>query len=176
MAPKRKPPPPPKGNQRNLVHGAHVKPSAAAVKAKRAALKAGLAASVPVKDAADDVALTLLATTLCRLDSVGEWLDAHGPLDRKGKPRSAASWERRYTSAAMKQLAALGMTPASRAKLGVNLARAVDLAQALSEPDEQRRTALLADAGLAPTGGQPLADDAQEGSLAISDTQNENDI
>ena len=95
--PNRKPPAVGKGNRSAVKHGAKAKVPAEAIKAKREALKAALSANAPVKDAADDIALTLLATTLCRLDTVGEWLDEHGPLDRKGKPRSAASWERRHT-------------------------------------------------------------------------------
>lgn len=139
----------PKGNRRAVKHGAKAKPSAKAVQEKREALKAALASSAPVKDPADEFALTMIATTLCRLDSVGEWLDEHGPLDRKGKPRSAASWERRHTSSAMKQLAALGMTPQSRARLGVKAAQ-IDLAQLLSAPDTPERTRLLEQAGLDP--------------------------
>ena len=49
----------------------------------------------------------------------------------------------------MKQLAALGMTPQSRARLGVKAAQ-IDLAQLLSAPDTPERTRLLEQAGLDP--------------------------
>jgi hypothetical protein len=95
----------------------------------------------------------MLAQTLCRLEDVGAWLDEHDALDRRGRPRSAALWERRLQGHALRLMKELGLTPASRAKLGLNLARVVDLATALSEPDERKRTALLAEAGLTPGGG-----------------------
>jgi len=40
------------------------------------------------------------------------------------------------------------MTPKSRAKLGLALARTVDLSTAMSEPDDERRAELLAEAGI----------------------------
>ncbi len=48
----------------------------------------------------------------------------------------------------MDQLDALGMTPRSRAKLGLDLARAADLATAMSEPDPVKRERLLREAGV----------------------------
>jgi hypothetical protein len=42
----------------------------------------------------------------------------------------------------------LGMTPRSRARLGLDLSRTVDLATAMSEPDDERRAELLREAGL----------------------------
>ena len=45
-------------------------------------------------------------------------------------------------------LDALGMTPKSRAKLGLDLQRTVDLASAMSEPDAERRAELLREAGI----------------------------
>ncbi len=170
-----------RGNRNSVKHGAHAKPSAAAVRAQEDAIYASLAASAPVRQgnalpAADEAAVRLCARTLARLESVSAWLDAHGPLDRRGRPRSASLWERRLTATAAKQLASLGMSPSSRARLGVDVAR-IDLASALSEPDEQRRAVLLREAGLeAGAGYQPCGDAATDGSLPTSHTQNENDI
>jgi phage terminase small subunit len=42
----------------------------------------------------------------------------------------------------------LGMTPQARAKLGVNLARTADLAQAMSNPDPVKRAQQLRELGL----------------------------
>jgi hypothetical protein len=50
----------------------------------------------------------------------------------------------------------LGMTPASRAKLGLNLAKTVDLATALSHPDPERRAELMREAGLEPGRGEDV--------------------
>jgi hypothetical protein len=141
-----------KGNAVSVRHGAHAKPPAQSVRQWEDRIYDALAAAAPVKEGdelprADEVAVRLLARTLCRLESVSAWLDERGPLDGKGKPRSAANWERRLTATASKQLAALGMTPQSRAKLGVNLKR-IDLATALSEPDVTKRATLMGEAGL----------------------------
>jgi hypothetical protein len=87
------------------------------------------------------------------LEDVGGWLDVHGVLDRRGRERSAARWERRLRGEALRYLDALGMTPKSRARLGLDLARTADLATAMSEPDPQRRAELLRQAGLGPAGG-----------------------
>jgi hypothetical protein len=99
----------------------------------------------------------MLATVECRLEDVGAWLDEHGSLDKRGKPRSAADKERRLQSHALRLMKELGMTPASRAKLGLNLAKTVDLAQAMSHPDPERRAELMRQAGLdsgSPHGGE----------------------
>jgi len=44
------------------------------------------------------------------------------------------------------------MTPRSRARLGLDLARTTDLATAMSESDPDRRARLLAEAGFADGG------------------------
>ena len=79
---------------------------------------------------------------------VSAWLDEHGPLDAKGKPRSAANWERRLTSTAAKLLGSLGMNPAaSRARLGVDIKR-LDLANAMSSVDPAEQQQMLDELGL----------------------------
>ena len=76
------------------------------------------------------------------------WLDVHGIQDRCGKIRSAARWESKLTAQAVGMMDKLGMSPTSRAKLGLNLARTTSLAEATSEPNPQRRTELLRQAGV----------------------------
>lgn len=149
-----KPPAPPTGNRRAVSHGAHAQVLPARLDAKAQAVYVELAADAPVRGqdgdlpAHDREMVRLLARCLCRLEDVSAWLDEHGVLDRRGKVRSAALWERRLRSEAARYLAALGMTPTARAKLGLDLARTVDLATAMSEPDEARRAALLRQAGV----------------------------
>jgi hypothetical protein len=146
------------GNKLAVKHGANAQPPAKRVRELEDGLYAALASAAPVRTngelpAADEAAVRLCARTLARLESVSAWIDAHGALDRRGKPRSAALWERRLTATATKQLAALGMTPASRARIGVDVAQVADLATALSHPDPATRSRLLAEAGLdTPTG------------------------
>jgi hypothetical protein len=153
-APKSAPPPAPKGNRRGLRHGAHAQVLPARLDAVTAAIAAQIAADAPVRapsgelPAHDREVVVQLARCLCRLDDVGRWLDEHGSLDRRGKVRSAALWERRLRGEALRYLDALGMTPRSRAKLGLDLARTVDLATAMSEPDPRKREQLLREAGV----------------------------
>jgi hypothetical protein len=158
---KRKPPPPPpKGNKRAVVHGAKAEPPANRVRELEDGIYTALAQAAPVRDAdelpaADAATVRLAARTLARLESVSEWLDQHGPLDAKGKPRSAANWERRLTATAAKLLASLGMNPQARARLGVDIKR-IDLATALSHPDPERRAELMREAGLEPGRGEDV--------------------
>ncbi len=153
MGTKRKPPPPPKGNKRHLIHGANAEPPAVRVREIEDRLYESLAAAAPVRVAnnqlppADAHTVRLAARTLARLESVSAWIDEHGPLDAKGKPRSAANWERRLTSTAAKLLASLGMNPAARARLGVDVKR-IDLATAMSNPDPKLRAQQLRELGL----------------------------
>jgi hypothetical protein len=158
------PPPAPVGNKRGLRHGAHAEPDAVLAAGKAQALTDVLAAAAPVRDGAgglpeaDRAMVVLLARTLCRLEAVGEWLDANGPLDRRGRPRSALRAESKLSNQAVAYFKELGLTPRSRAALGLDLARVVDLASAMSEPDPERRAALLRQAGLQPgPGGGDLA-------------------
>jgi hypothetical protein len=142
----------PKGNKRGLVHGAHAEPPAKRVRDIEDRLYEALAASAPVREgdrlpAADEHTVRLLARTLARLESVSAWLDEHGPLDAKGKPRSAANWERRLTSTAAKLLGSLGMNPAARARLGVDIKR-LDLANAMSSVDPAEQQQMLDELGL----------------------------
>jgi hypothetical protein len=143
-----------KGNRRAVSHGAHAQVLPARLSAKAAAIAAELAVQAPVRGPGgalpihDVEVVRLLAQTLCRLEDLSVWLDKHGTLDRRGKVRSAALWERRLSSQALKLLSALGMTPSSRVKLGLALARTVDLATAMSERDPSKRERLLSEAGL----------------------------
>jgi hypothetical protein len=143
-----------KGNRVSVVHGAKAQVPQVRVEAKSAAIAEQLAAAAPVRDsdgslpAHDQAVVQMLATALCRLEDVGAWLDEHGVIDGKGKVRSAAGWERRLQSHALKLMAALGMTPQSRAKLGLNLARTADLAQAMSNPNPTERAKELAALGI----------------------------
>jgi hypothetical protein len=135
-------------------HAAHAEVLPARVSEKARAVAAEIAVAAPVRDSDgglpvhDQEVVKMLATVLCRLDSLGQWLDKNGSLDRRGKVRSAANWERRLQSQALRFMKELGLTPSSRAKLGLNLAKTVDLAQAMSHPDPQRRAELMAEAGL----------------------------
>jgi len=142
--------PAPKGNSRPLRHGAD---SVVALAARTDEVYAELAKRVPVREAgtvpaADETVLRMLALNLARIESVTAWIEEHGELDSKGRPHPAAERLDRLTNRTLVLLRDLGMTPRSRAALGVDLARSVDLVKAMSEPDPQRRAELMREAGL----------------------------
>ena len=64
---------------------------------------------------------------LKRYRSVSTWHDMHGRIDDKGDERSSAHYELDAERALMRALDALGMSPAARARLGVDLARSASL-------------------------------------------------
>lgn len=74
---------------------------------------------------------------------------AHGWRDHKtGNPRPVLDVEARLRREALDYAEALGMTPRSRARLGLDLVRTVDMATAMSELDPDRRREQLREAGL----------------------------
>jgi hypothetical protein len=149
------PPAPPAGNDRAATHRGYARVAPGRRDAKAATVFQALAGDAPLRDSngslprADEWTVRLLAECLCRLEDVSADLDAHGWRDREtGEPRPAMSRETELRREAFGYVEALGMSPRSRARLGLNLARTVDLATALSEPDAARRAELLREAGL----------------------------
>ena len=87
--------PAPSGNSHAVTHGGHENPHRERLQAKEREVFDALAADAPVRavDGSlprhDSVAVTLLATTLCRLDNVGSYLSDYGWKDAKTKqPRA----------------------------------------------------------------------------------------
>jgi hypothetical protein len=147
-------PPVQPGNRFAVQHGGYAAIARDRLEEKQRQVFDALSADAPLRDARgelprhDAAQVTLLADVLCRLDSINSYLDARGYLDDKGNVRPAAELAGRMRREASDYLDALGMTPKSRAKLGLLLQRTVDLASAMSEPDDERRAELLAEAGL----------------------------
>lgn len=124
-----------------LRHGGYAQLAAAQLDAKARDIFDALAADAPLREAgelprADSALVRLAAECLCRLDTLSAYLTAHGILDAKGNVRSAAELERRLRAEAADHLDALGMTPRSRAKLGVDVQRGFDLAQQWAAQDD----------------------------------------
>jgi hypothetical protein len=136
-------PPAPVGNDRAVSHGAYSAIAVERIDAKVRVMFDALAADAPVREngglpAADGPVVRLLAETLCRLDDVTEFLGRRGWQDRKGNPRPALMVESRLRAQALSLLVELGMTPRSRAALGLDLVRAgqaLDLAKHWAEGD-----------------------------------------
>jgi hypothetical protein len=137
------------GNDLAVKHGGH----AQIVAGELADVAAQITAALPVKHQADEWAVAELADALIRLHRFRAWLAEHDPWKQRGKMqlakvKSAMRWEERYAGRVLRLLKELGMTPAARAKLGVDIARSVSLAEAMSEPNPTKRAALLEQAGL----------------------------
>ncbi|MBA2763800.1 MAG: hypothetical protein H0U42_03840 [Thermoleophilaceae bacterium] len=140
----RNPPRPPLGNTRALTHGGKTTVATADLTEARRELYDALSDAAPLREVdgslprADEASVEVAALALHRWRSVSRWLDLHGRLDEKtGAVKPAADLELRHESALHRALDVLGLNPAARAKLGLNVARAFDLASALSEPDEE---------------------------------------
>jgi hypothetical protein len=146
------------GQARALSHGGYAAIVGDRLDAKVREVFDALAADAPLRDSAgglpqhDAAAVSLLAQCLCRLEDVTANIRDFGVFvqggKRKGDVRPAVELERSLRREAAGHLAELGMTPAARAKLGVDLARTVDLAMAMSEPDPTRRAELMREAGV----------------------------
>lgn len=77
------------------------------------------------------------AKALARLQLLEAFLDERGLLDAKGRPRPAAKLLNEAHGSFLRHLEALGLTPMSAAKLGVDLGRARNLAEALAEMETE---------------------------------------
>ena len=137
----------PTGNQRARSHGGYALVLRERLDAKVLEVHDALAADAPLRDpsgglpAADAAQVRLLAECMCRLDDVSANLRDYGIFDQAtGAVRPAVDLERRLRAEAADHLDAMGMTPRSRARLGLDVQRGVDLAQAMAE-DARREEA-----------------------------------
>jgi hypothetical protein len=145
----------PSGNRRALTHGGYATVARERLDAKVQEVFDALAADAPLRDAdgslprADAALVRLLAECLCRLEDVSANVREFGLRDQKTKEvRPAVEVEMRLRREAADHLDALGMSPRSRARLGLDLARTVDAATAMSHPDPVERERLMSEAGL----------------------------
>ena len=135
------PPPPPLGNVRALTHAGTARKATLIQAGSWASLiyeqletEAPLRATDGGLPAHDRQAVELLASALARLQNVEMWLAARPPIDEKGRPWAAEDTARRLRREVAGYLDALGMTPKSRAALGLDLVRARDvLAEVMAE-------------------------------------------
>lgn len=137
----------PVGNRRALRHGAYAQIAAVELEAKAREIFDAISADAPVRaadgglPAHDTIAVRLLAETLIRRERVRAEELAHGleiaSGPRKGELRGIVQYGLRLDAQVIDLLDRLGMTPAARAKLGLDLARAsqFDLAKAWAGAD-----------------------------------------
>ena len=118
------------GNGRAISHGAYAQISAERLDAKTLEVAAALSSDAPVKahdgtlPAADVAVIRLLADALCRLDDIAAYLLRRGWEDSDGRPRAVLEYEARLRNHVVDLLRELGMTPRSRAALGLDVVRA----------------------------------------------------
>jgi hypothetical protein len=129
--------PAPPGNQRARVHGGYAAVAALRLDEQRRRIAEALAGDTPLRDEAgelpraDGALVTLLARCLARLEDVEQYLRDHGWCAENGDPRSSIiELEARLRREAADYMDALGMSPRSRVKLGVELSQAADSAHA----------------------------------------------
>jgi hypothetical protein len=113
-------------NRRALKGGWH---SARVLAPRAEELRDEIASLVPAIGPSDEPAVKLLAWQLARCERANAWLDEHGLLTDSGAPqpvlRVLSTWE----NSAARLLDQLGMSPTSRARLGLDLSRAGALAE-----------------------------------------------
>jgi hypothetical protein len=145
--------PAPVGNRRAERHGGYARIAQRDLHSKRREVFDALSADLPLRDADgeppahDALAVRLLCEALCRLDTVSAYLDRHGWMTDDGGVRPAADLERRLRAEALDVVRELGLTPAARAKLGVELVRAAGAAEEAADARvaRERLDARLAD-------------------------------
>jgi hypothetical protein len=141
-----RPPDPPAENTRALKHGGYGKVARERIEAKVAEVYDTISLDAPLRDpdgdspAPDAAMVRLLAVSLCRIESISAFLRDHGIVDPKTKkPRESVIYlEARLQNNGSDYLDALGMSPRSRARLGLDLARTsqFDLARHWQDEDE----------------------------------------
>lgn len=106
---------------RATTHGAR---SDLLIAPRAAELRDHLAGLIPAHTDSDAPAVTLLAWQLARIERANVWLDEHGLLDGAGVPRPVLRVLSTWENSASRLCDALGLTPTSRARLGLDLSRA----------------------------------------------------
>ena len=129
--------------RRALSHGAYARIALDRLEAKVAEVFEALGEDAPLRGpdgrlpAHDAVQVRLLAECLCRLDDIGANIREYGLRDQKTKAiRPAVEIESKLRREAADYLDAMGMTPRSRAKLGLDLQRGFDVALDWAEEGE----------------------------------------
>ena len=122
------------GNQASRTHGGYSLVARGRLDAKAAEVYSALEEDLPI--AASGVVVRLLAECLCRLDDVTAYLRDRGLLDAKGEFRAAVEVEARLRREAAEHADALGLTPRSMVRLGLDVARGRSLAERMADLDD----------------------------------------
>ena len=136
-------PPAPAGNALARRHGGYAVVTARERDEKAREVFAALSADAPLRGpdgglpSADTAVVSLFARCLVQLERVEEDMADHGWRDRKtGEARPVVDLARRLRAEALDYAESLGMTPRSRARLGLDLQRGFDLATHWAQESE----------------------------------------
>ena len=126
------------GHALSTRHGAY---SSVRLAPRAVELEADLVRLVPTYTDSDGPAVALLATTLARVERAAQAVD--DAADDPDGPKRLEQDLRGWVNTAARLLDALGMTPTSRARLGLDLARVEDtLAQLAADGRATRESSL----------------------------------
>lgn len=109
------------GNQLAVTHGTF---SALRMAPRAEAIADDLRSIVPASSASDEPTIRLLALTLAQVEAATAWVAQEGIVDKKGQPQPILRHLGTMTNTAARLCSALGLTPTSRAQLGLDLTRA----------------------------------------------------
>ena len=110
------------GNQLALKHGGD---AVLRLTPRSVEIADGLREIVPASSPSDEPTIRLLALVLARIETANEWLAENGIFrNRRGDPQPVLKALSTWENTAARLADRLGLTPTSRAALGLDLARA----------------------------------------------------
>jgi hypothetical protein len=113
-----------KGNGHALIHGAR---SVVALEPRAAEIADEVRGLVPASSPSDEPSIRLLALALAQVEAATVWLAENGIVDETGNARNLLKHLGTMMNTAARIAANVGMTPTSRAALGVDVARTHDV-------------------------------------------------
>lgn len=122
----------PIGNKRAVSHGGFAAVARERLEERERQVYEALTGDLPLREAdgsapaADAVVVSMFAQSICRLEDVKDYIARRGIETSRGHMRNAVEVEGRLRREALDFAEALGLTPRSRAKLGLDLVRGGD--------------------------------------------------
>jgi hypothetical protein len=113
------------GNTRAVTHGVN---ATLALQPRTQVLAEYLVSIVPGFADSDLPSVWTLAGVLAQIEAGRAYIEEHGMLDKKGRPQPVMATLTTLQNTAHRMTESLGLTPASRAKLGLDVAKGQSLA------------------------------------------------
>jgi hypothetical protein len=118
------------GNDRAVSHGLYAKLT---LQPRADELAGWLREIVPAAAATDEPAIRVAAMVFAQVERGAEYVAEHGWIDEAGEPRALMRALPTLQAEARRWCEVLGLTPAARAKLGLDLVKGKDLEQYVRE-------------------------------------------